>query len=134
MSEQNYSLPKSRLFLEGTRLIRKDKKDKIVADLDVRRIQSVDTVSELDRAGVPITAGMFGITFVLYRFLSDGLWRWLAVAVFGAASLLCLLAVRKRVIRITTLTERLEYRTLDLPDQVSSFVAMLNQRKQEASS
>ena len=133
MPEPDFSLPKSSLFLTDTRLMKKTKTGEVVAELDITRFQSVSMVEEIDGAGVVITVGAFGLTFVCYRFVPDGVWRWLSVILFGLGSLACLMGLKRKLLRIKTPTEKLEYPLLDLTEDCESFVAMLNQRRTQGS-
>ncbi len=131
MPDNEFSLPKSQLLLQGTRLIKKNKKGEIAADHDITRFERTVLISKVDYVGIVIAAGLFGITFVCFRSMSAGIWRWVAVIVLGAAGFICLLVAKRHIIQIVTDSETLDYQLLDLYDDGQSFVAMLNQRRKQ---
>lgn len=128
---ETYTLEKTGLELSGGRLLKRDKTGAVQATFEVRKIDRAFVVTKWDGAGVTITVGFLCLAWVFFRFVPDGLWRWVAVVVSGAAFLLCTLGAKSRNIVIEIGEDTIEYPGLEIPDQIASFVAMINQARDE---
>lgn len=128
---ETYTLEKTGLELSGGRLVKRDKSGAVQATFEVRKIDRASIVTKWDGAGVTITAGFLCLAWVFFRFVPDGLWRWVSVVVSGAAFLLCTLGAKSRTIVIEIGEDTIEYPGLEIPDQIASFVAMINQARDE---
>ena len=128
---ESYTLEKSGLELANGRLVKKDKKGVVEASFDIAKIKRAYYVSEFDTMGVVITGGVLCLTFVLFRFMPDGLWRWMTVVVSATVFCACTLGVKTRFVVIEVGRDILKYPTLDVPDRIPSFVAMINQATEE---
>ena len=126
---ETYTLEKTGLELSGGRLLKRDKTGAVQATFEVRKIDRAFVVTKWDGAGVTITVGFLCLAWVFFRFVPDGLWRWVAVVVSGAAFLLCTLGAKSRNIVIEIGEDTIEYPGLEIPDQIASFVAMINQAR-----
>ena len=128
---ETYTLEKTGLELSGGRLLKRDKTGAVQATFEVRKIDRAFVMTKWDGAGVTITVGFLCLAWVFFRFVPDGLWRWVAVVVSGAAFLLCTLGAKSRNIVIEIGEDTIEYPGLEIPDQIASFVAMINQARDE---
>ncbi len=124
---ESYTLEKTGLELTGGRLVKKDKKGAVEASLDVAKIKRAYYVSAFDPMGIVITVGVLCLTFVFFRLMPDGLWRWVTVVISATAFCACTLGVKARFIVVEVGRDILKYQSLDVPDRVPSFVAMINQ-------
>lgn len=124
-----YTLDKTRLELTGGRLVRKDKKGEVEAAYDLRRIKRAAVVETVDGAGVILTTALFSLSYVLYRYIPEGLWRWIAVVISGAVACMGAAGIRSRQILVEMGDDRVLYVAMEMPDQVAAFVAMINQER-----
>lgn len=129
-----YILEKTRLELSGGRLTRKDRKGSVEASYDLCKLKRASVVETVDSAGVILTVALFSLTYVFYRYVPEGLWRWVAVVVSGAIAVMGSFGMRSRQILLEVGDDRILYLTMELPDQVCSFVAMVNQAREECGS
>ncbi len=124
---ESYTLEKTGLELAGGRLVKKDKKGAVEGSFDVAKIKRAYYVTGLDPMGIVITVGVLCLTFVFFRFVPEGLWRWVTVVISATAFCAFSLGVKTRFIVVEVGRDIVKYQSLDLPDRVPSFVAMINQ-------
>jgi hypothetical protein len=127
---ETYTLEKSCLELTDGRLLKKDKKGLVVAAFDAKKIRRATITTSLDGVAIIIAIGVLCLTFVLYRFMPDGIWRWVLMVASGTAFLACTLGIKSHFIVIEIGEDRVQYLALGLPERVCSFVAMINQAKE----
>ena len=130
---ETYKLESTGLELAGHRLTKRNKEGGVEATFDARKIRRATVAEGWDTVGIAISLSVFCLGIVFFRYLPDGIWRWIAVIGTSITFLLCLFGIKSRSIVIEIGEDRIQYSAVDLPDQIASFVAMINQARSEES-
>ena len=130
---QKYSLPKSRLELEGNTLKKFSSQDVVIASIDVSEIEEASIQKGVEPAAIILFLG--AITGVVYSimFMEEGWIKYSAIAGLAMVSFLMFFGILKYTLVIKLANDSLEVVITDLPDEGQAFLMMLNQQRgQEA--